>query len=296
MSTSFISEHGGWSAFQPARSGRDKVKHFGIEQWQGESPLLQKPGQQNLSFRLVWMTAGQGSCMINFVRYELCRSVICFIPPESTCSIETDTGSAGFVISFSRDFLHLPSDVTDQEFFRDRITALSPVSIIEEEETLGEMEQIARYIQHEYGQYSILRPDILSGWLKIFLVHMKRAARQAGRDGDVSKPMQLLKRFYYLLERNFLSKKMVTEYAAELSVASQYLNATVKRFTGYPASYHIQQRIVLEAKKLAIHSCRSQKEVAYHLGFTDPSHFSKFFKSYAGQSFTEFRYQNRFSA
>lgn len=295
MSSSIISDHNGWSAFRASKPSRNKIKHFAIEQWQGEYHLIPKMNESDSSFRLIWMTAGRGACMINFVRHEISRSTVCFIPPGSSFLVEAGVDSTGFVISFSRDFILLPPDTGDQEFFRERIAELTSISIIEEAEALREMEEIAKFIQREYNQYLVLRPDLLSGWLKIFLVHIKRSSRQAGKDPDLSKPMLLLKRFYALLEINFLIKKMVTQYAADLLVASRYLNGTIKRLTGHPASYHIQQRITLEAKKLAIHSNLSQKEVAYRLGFEDPGHFSKFFKKYAGQTFTEFRSQNSLS-
>jgi AraC-like DNA-binding protein len=33
----------------------------------------------------------------------------------------------------------------------------------------------------------------------------------------------------------------------------------------------------------------SSKEIGFDLGFEDPSHFSKFFKNFAGQSLARFR-------
>ena len=81
---------------------------------------------------------------------------------------------------------------------------------------------------------------------------------------------------------------MVCDYASVLSVSPNYLNRTVKKVSGYTASHHIQQQIVLEAKKQAIHYGVSMKEIAYQLGFDNPSHFSKFFKCNSGMNFTQF--------
>ena len=68
-----------------------------------------------------------------------------------------------------------------------------------------------------------------------------------------------------------------------------YLNRTVKKMTGLTASYHIQQQIILEAKRQAIHSNVSMKEIAYFLGFDNLAHFSKFFKNNSGMSFSTFK-------
>ena len=61
---------------------------------------------------------------------------------------------------------------------------------------------------------------------------------------------------------------------------SNYLNEIIKKTTGYSAGYHIRQRVVLEAKRKAAYSDSCMKEIAYHLGFCDIAHFSKFFKEY----------------
>jgi AraC-like DNA-binding protein len=59
--------------------------------------------------------------------------------------------------------------------------------------------------------------------------------------------------------------------------------------SGYSASYHIQQRLVQEAKRLAVYNNASLKMVAYTLGFDDLSHFSRFFKHAAGINFSEYK-------
>jgi AraC-like DNA-binding protein len=94
------------------------------------------------------------------------------------------------------------------------------------------------------------------------------------------------------VEQKFITHKKVTEYADHLAVTPNYLNEIVKRASGFPASHHIQQRIVLEAKRHATYSDSSMKEIAYHLGFDDIAHFSKFFKNVVGQSFTDFKKQS----
>ena len=51
----------------------------------------------------------------------------------------------------------------------------------------------------------------------------------------------------------------------------------------------IQERTILEAKRLLLHSKKSCKEVAYALEFSDYSYFVKFFKKVTGISPTKFR-------
>jgi AraC family transcriptional activator of pobA len=92
-----------------------------------------------------------------------------------------------------------------------------------------------------------------------------------------------------MTEMNFATRRAVADYASALCLSPNYLNETVKTVLGAPTSYHIQQRIMLEAKRLAVYSNYTMKQVAYHLGFDDLAHFSKFFKNASGECFSEFR-------
>ena len=125
--------------------------------------------------------------------------------------------------------------------------------------------------------------------MKVFLITLKRSSKAVRQQFTSSRKMRLFINFSSKLEKNFLTKRLVAEYASELSVTPNYLTEVVKKITGNSASYHIQQRMVQEAKRLAMYSDANMKVIAYTLGFDDLSHFSKFFKNAAGMNFTEFK-------
>ena len=141
----------------------------------------------------------------------------------------------------------------------------------------------------EYANFFLLRSEILRGFLKIFLIYLTRQFEGADPHPQQPRNIELAKKFLSLLEKQFASKKMVADYADQLAVTPNYLNEVIKKVSGFPASHHIQQRIVLEAKRQAAYSDISMKEIAWHLGFDDVAHFSKFFKNVSGSSFSDFR-------
>jgi len=51
----------------------------------------------------------------------------------------------------------------------------------------------------------------------------------------------------------------------------------------------INDRVILEAKRQLLHSSLKIKEIAFYLGFEDPSYFVKFFKRQTGYLPAEFR-------
>jgi AraC-like DNA-binding protein len=92
-----------------------------------------------------------------------------------------------------------------------------------------------------------------------------------------------------LVDSKFRDLKLVTQYASRLRISPNYLNEAVKSILGYPASHYIRNRIILEAKRKAIYSNESMKEIAYSLGFDNTAHFSKYFKNSSGMCFSTFK-------
>jgi AraC family transcriptional regulator, transcriptional activator of pobA len=78
-----------------------------------------------------------------------------------------------------------------------------------------------------------------------------------------------------------------------LNISTTYLNECVKSATGHPVSYHIQQRVILEAKRLLAHTNSSVKEIAAELGYDDVPYFSRLFSKIAGVTAVAFKNTNR---
>ncbi|OXA81296.1 AraC family transcriptional regulator [Flavobacterium frigidimaris] len=102
----------------------------------------------------------------------------------------------------------------------------------------------------------------------------------------------ITKSFKTVLEHNFRTIKKPTAYAQLLTISTPYLNECIKNTTGYSVTHHIQQRIVLEAKRLLYHSGISVKEIAAELGYDDYPYFSRLFTKVAGISPLAFRKKN----
>ena len=96
--------------------------------------------------------------------------------------------------------------------------------------------------------------------------------------------------FLDLLEKQFpietpqqsLQLKTPGDFAKELSVHVNHLNAVVQEVTGKSTRAHIAERMVGESKALLTYSSWSVADIAYSLGFEYPNHFTNFFKKHTG--------------
>jgi hypothetical protein len=242
-------------------------------------------------FRVIWVTKGSGEYCIDIEKHPIKDDTVYFVPAGRMQQLKAGGEITGYILSFSSDFLYLSTASPSRVFYEELLTAFSRVSIlaIEEDRIKTALSHLLKEMITEFESYLLLRSEILSGLLKIFLIHLQRLADLPRQEMAPSKIVNLFNNFSSKVDKYFLTKRMVSDYASELSVTPSYLTEVVKRVTGYSASYHIQQRMVLEAKRLAMYSDANMKMIAYKLGFDDVSHFSKFFKNVAGMNFTEFK-------
>jgi AraC family transcriptional activator of pobA len=102
----------------------------------------------------------------------------------------------------------------------------------------------------------------------------------------------ITKAFKGTLEHNYTTTMRPAQYAEKLNISPPYLNECVKNTTGYSVSHHIQQRVILEAKRLLFHSHKSVKEIASTLGYDDYPYFSRLFTKVTGMTALSFRNKN----
>ena len=137
--------------------------------------------------------------------------------------------------------------------------------------------------------YRSLLKDSCNALVALFISqHLERS-----ESADKTSRFEIVtKAFRKTLEQHFIHFKRPTEYAQKLNISTPYLNECVKNSTGYSVSHHIQQRIILEAKRLLYHSDKSVKEIAATLGYDDYPYFSRLFSKVTGVTALAFRNKN----
>lgn len=242
--------------------------------------------------QIIWVTRGAGYFTVDVEKFQMIDNVIYTIPPGRFHQFRPTDLITGYVLSFNPDFLNLAIEGQGRPFFKEIGADLNRVNMVELRSDYPVLQNLLADIIRELETHLMLRLEILSGLFKVFLMYIKRMATTIRQEEASSHKMRLFNNFYAKLDKEYKTKKQVAEYASELSVSPSYLTDVVKKVSGYSASHHIQQRMVQEAKRLAMYSDASMKMVAYTLGFDDLSHFSKFFKNFAGISFTEYKKSN----
>ena len=84
-------------------------------------------------------------------------------------------------------------------------------------------------------------------------------------------------------------EKSVQAYTSLLNISEKQLNKSTTMLIGKTPKQIINDRVILEAKRLLVHGNKSVKEISYKLGYDEPTNFIKYFKKITGNTPTEFR-------
>jgi len=251
------------------------------------------PHKQNY-YEIIWIARGAGTIHADLQKLIVESNMVYCVKPGEVHLLQTSEDTEGFVISFTDTFINMNEHEFDWKCLANLFHLFSsnrPIQIGTELAT--EMKEIIAKMQKELDNlYPCCGMHLVKRYFKIFLIYLIRQFEQNPQETRQTRETELVQSFMDLLEKNFKEKKMVFEYAAQLSVTPNYLNGIIKKNTGFSAGHHIRQRVVLEAKRLGWYSDAGMKEIAYSLGFSDSGHFSKFFKAVSGMNFSEFKKQS----
>jgi AraC family transcriptional regulator, transcriptional activator of pobA len=101
--------------------------------------------------------------------------------------------------------------------------------------------------------------------------------------------VDVFRKFNLLVEANFKTEHTVNYYAGRLNKSPKTLSNMFALYNRKTPLQMIQERIIIEAKRLLYYTDKSVKQITYELGFEDPAYFSNFFKRHTAASPLDFR-------
>ena len=224
----------------------------------------------------LFLLQGQGSVLIDFENSPLSGRSLVAVGPGRVHAWQANK-MTGLYIAFTQEFFDgagsPPSTLFDYPFiFGDE---LSSVIHLKPKEG-AQAQDLFRDIHREFEKHEKLAVEMIRHQLRLLVVHLSRlyAAASPAPFAAVS----LVRRFRQAVERSFRATTSVRDYAQALGVTTSRLNESLRLETGLTAGNLIRGRLLLEAKRLLLHSELTMAEIGYELGFEDPSYFSRFIR------------------
>ena len=153
-------------------------------------------------------------------------------------------------------------------------------------------QEIASDYQYKYDVLRNLVSELIHTAMKL-----RPAKLLPDLKSDSNAAQRITELFLELLERQFpvestaqrIRLRTPGEYAEQLNVHGNHLNKVLKAVVGKTTSQVIAERLTQEARAMLKHTHWTIAEIAWCLGFEDPSHFIKFFKKNTQATPTTFR-------
>ena len=253
--------------------------------------IADNPHRHNY-FTIIWSITATGKHIVDFNEYPLEPYDIFFVSPDQVHQIITDPKPSGYVILFTSEFLEKNSIrhdfIANLKLFKksDETPPLQPSANM-----IKTLKPFAEHMLNAFQARGDMFMESIGAYLKLFLIecngHCSLFPGTNTQTIEVGKT--IVKNFKTIVEQNYNRSHQVKFYADSLNVTPNYLNEVIKSSINVSAKDFIQNRLILEAKRMIVFTDKSGKEIGFDLGFEDPSHFSKFFKSNTGQSLQDFK-------
>lgn len=242
--------------------------------------------------KVLYLPAGY-KLRVDFACYDTQQPTLFFISPNQYLELEVAGEESGYFIFYNRDFYCI--QIHDQEVACDgllfnNIRNMPKVELLENEITfLGGLfkEMIGEFQLNDSSLEEMMRT-----YLKQLLIRATRSWKRQHLTHDLTdqqSDLEFFRKFSRLVEEHYKSKHTVADYADFLCMAPKTITHKFNRLRLPQPNEVIKNRIILEAKRLLVHTSLTAKEIAYELGYNDPAYFSRLLQTKTGESPSGFR-------
>jgi AraC-like DNA-binding protein len=231
---------------------------------------------------------------VDFNIYKTEGPTLFFISPNQVLNIDKLGEQTGRLVFYNRDFYCI--QLHDEEVACDGLLFNNinnmPMTLIPQQDA-SFIAYLFSQIEDEFELQDGALEEMIRTYLKQLLIKSTRLWKIQHLDGAMaSKPyndLEFFRKFTQLVEANYKEKHNVADYADLLLIAPKTLTHRFKRLNLPQPNDIIKNRIMLEAKRLLVHTDRTAKEIAYALGYEDPAYFSRLFLIKTGEPPSGFR-------
>lgn len=217
---------------------------------------------------------------IDFIPFDLTAGHIYFISPNQTHKWnfkEYKEQFDGFIINFNEAFILENSDNIKPLLLKLFNPFNSSPYLVYDIKRFKTIFPIMDVLLNEYNKKE-QNSSILRSLLETLLYYMEELKKESPQIIDSN--FKKLNRVKNLIEENYKEIKETEFYAKKMELSSKRLNEIVKKVSGFTVTQMIHQRLILEAKRMMVSQDKTIQEIAYNLGFENPSYFARFFKKH----------------
>lgn len=236
-------------------------------------------------YKILWSKKSATSIIIDDYQLELKENEVIFCTPLNVMEVPIESeGLLSFV--FNKEFFCIQThddQVSCNGFLF--FGSSQPQSILLNEREANNLNTLIHLFKEDLLIKDHLQGEMLRSLLKRLLIQSTRMAKEDLPQPTISNAhMNVIRDYNILVEKHFREYHQVKDYANLLFKSPKTISNIFPKYSQKSPIMVINDRILLEAKRLLLYSDKSANEIAEELGYKDTGHFSKFFKKHEGLS------------
>lgn len=244
-----------------------------------------RPHRHDDLVQLFLVLKGQGRACLDSEWHDATAPCLIIIPERAVHEFEWEEDSDGFALSIRAN---LVSALTQ------RIESLSTVfagtEILDVTNSRRFLSELFGAIHSESQEQRLHKDVSLDALIRVLAIWLARtSAAESSSARPAGRANRHHARFTKLIDKRHKLQWSVADYANALGITPSHLNAICQQISGKSTLELIHARLVLAAQRQLAYTERNIAGVAHHLGFADPSYFTRFFKRETGVTPSEYR-------
>jgi len=241
-------------------------------------------------YKILWNTKSDALLTIDDYRVNLKKGEMIFCTPLNVMDVPMDNdGIISFV--FNKQFFCIQThdnEVSCNGFLF--FGSAQPQVISLSNSDAAQFELMHQLFIQDFAEKDQLQGEMLRSNLKRMLIKATRMLKNKLTSiPENNAQMDLIREYNLLVEKHFKEYHQVKDYANMLYKSPKTLSNLFTKHIGKSPLAVINERIILEAKRLLLYSDKTNDEISDDLGYKDAGHFSKFFKKHEGSSPSVFK-------
>ena len=249
----------------------------------------EKPHQLEF-YALAYYTAGQTKHLVDFVWHEAKSNSLLYLSKGQVNAFDFNEEVQGYLILFT------------EAYFKKQLNKLPNTEVVRlfnshlfsPKIQIPDNSNVKKYIELLFAEFYNEKEtfnkantiDALFTVLFSKLEQLKKFQTFHIKDSD---KLALFLQFKSLVEQQYIQSRNADFYANKMGISYKHLNSICKEIINSTAKQFIDAFIVLEAKRRLVNSSVKSTELAFNMGFEEPTNFVKYFKKKTGLTPNKFK-------
>lgn len=235
---------------------------------------------------LLIITKGESTHCVDFKKEPLSPGTVIPLTNGQIHSFEKKRTIEGHIITFEENFI--TDTISEKNLFHFLHLYHTPRLYIKPDEIATLSPFLTQLKNLHQESFTYMKSEILNVSFMTLLFQIKRLTFDQEKTVTNQRFKDYIE-FKKQIATSYQDTHNIKDYASKLSVSYKYLNDICKQISNQTAKTFLDQWLLLEIKRSLLEKKYNSQEIAFKMGFKEPSNFIRFFKNYTGLTPNQFQ-------